>query len=236
MESRHDLAAQQRDALVQEIVANAKVFQGGGTSCCSSPWKPSSVRPPMPRWFACFRASRRPTVGSAWEAVIKRARAWRRPDRSSQSATLRVPRQHPVCQQVLATIGAGKIGIEIRKALEASPFGWPQDAIDAALIALHRSQHITATLNGSAVAVGQLDQNKISKAEFRVEKSTLSVQDRLSCVGLFAFAESCRASNNLGEKAPEFLSGFARAGELRRRCTAACRRLLRRPRSRTSSA
>ena len=53
-----------------------------------------------------------------------------------------------------------------RKTLSGSPFGWPRDAIDAALIALHRSQHITATLNGAAVPLGQLDQNKISKSEF----------------------------------------------------------------------
>jgi hypothetical protein len=30
-----------------------------------------------------------------------------------------------------------------------------------------------------AVPLGQLDQNKIAKAEFRVEHATLSVQDRL---------------------------------------------------------
>ncbi|NJL72188.1 MAG: hypothetical protein HC888_11705, partial [Candidatus Competibacteraceae bacterium] len=51
-----------------------------------------------------------------------------------------------------ATIGAGKTGTEIRKALRASPFGWPQDAVDAALLALHRAQHVSATLNGAAVA------------------------------------------------------------------------------------
>ena len=43
---------------------------------------------------------------------------------------------------------------------------WPRDAVDAALIALHRQQHITATLNGQAIPLGQLDQNKIAKADF----------------------------------------------------------------------
>ena len=43
-------------------------------------------------------------------------------------------------------------------------------------MALHRSQHINATLNGAAVAPGQLDQNRIAKAEFHVEKATLGGQ------------------------------------------------------------
>ena len=85
----------------------------------------------------------------AWEAVIKRAR-----DGADQPfepvGHADATEKHPVCQQVVVVIGAGKIGGEIRKALRASPYGWPQDAIDAALIALHRSQNITATLNGGA--------------------------------------------------------------------------------------
>ena len=113
--------------------------------------------------------------------------------------------KHPVCLQVIAAIGAGKVGGEIRKALRAAPYGWPQDAIDAALIALHRSQHITATLNGAPVPLGQLDQNKIAKAEFRVEHATLSVQDRLLVRKLITQLVQCKSGEE-GAKAPEFLN------------------------------
>src|SRR5439155_13460988 len=107
--------------------------------------------------------------------------------------------------QVLSTIGVGKIGGDVRKALRASPYGWPQDAIDAALIALYRSQHLSATLNGARLAPGQLDQNKISKAEFRVERITLSVTDRLKIRKLFqTLGVNCKAGEELS-KAPEFL-------------------------------
>jgi len=108
---------------------------------------------------------------------------------------------------VISAIGAGRIGGEIRKALRASPYGWPQDAIDAALIALHRSQHITATSNGVAVALGQLDQNKIAKAEFRVEHATLSVQDRLLLRKLLTQLVQCKSGEE-GAKAPEFLTAL----------------------------
>jgi len=112
--------------------------------------------------------------------------------------------QHPVCQEVLSRIGMGKTGTSIRKELEAAPFGWPRDAVDAALIALHRSQHLRVALNGAVVAAGQLDQNKIPKAEFRVDSAPLPVGDRLLVRGLIATLVPCKNGEELG-KAPEFL-------------------------------
>ena len=77
--------------------------------------------------------------------------------------------------------------------------------MDAALIALHRSQHVTATLNGVPVVAGQLDQNKIPKTEFRIEKITLSVGDRLAIRKLYqALDLNCKAGEE-SAKAPEFL-------------------------------
>ena len=101
--------------------------------------------------------------------------------------------------------------------LRASPYGWPQDAIDAALIALHRTQHVSATLNGAVLAPGQLDQNKISKAEFRVEKITLTVTDKLAIRKVFqALDVSCKAGEELA-KAPAFLEQARRPGPRDRR-------------------
>jgi hypothetical protein len=96
----------------------------------------------------------------------------------------------------------------VRKTLSSSPFGWPRDAVDSALIALHRLQHITATLNGQVVPLGQLDQNKIAKAEFRVEHATLSVGDRLILRKLFqALGLSCKSGEE-PVRAGEFLTGL----------------------------
>ena len=43
--------------------------------------------------------------------------------------------KHAVCQQVIATIGAGKSGSDVRKTLGGSPFGWPRDAVDQFILA-----------------------------------------------------------------------------------------------------
>jgi hypothetical protein len=202
MESRHAKAVGERDRLVREIVANAKVFQGGGNEVIRLTLDErirDSAGDSLIRLFPRFKDA---DLG-AWEAAIKRAR-----DGADQPfqpvGHADATERHPVCVQVVATIGAGKVGGEIRKALRVSPYGWPQDAIDAALIALHRLQHITATLNGAPVPLGQLDQNKIAKAEFRVEHATLTVQDRLLVRKLITQLVQCKSGEE-GVKAPEFL-------------------------------
>ena len=142
---------------------------------------------------------------AAWGAVIKRAREGA--DQPLQPVGYAGPtEQHPVCQQVMNTIGSGKSGSEIRKALEAAPFGWPQDAIDAGLIALHRLQHVSATLNGAVVPPGQLDQNKIPKADFRKEAATLTVGQRLAIRKLFGnVGINCKGGEEAA-KAAEFVA------------------------------
>ena len=96
--------------------------------------------------------------------------------------------------------------VRSRKELTGSPCGWPQDAIDAALVALHRSQNVNATLNGNALAVGQLDQGNITKTEFRVEKTNLSVQDRNALRALYQEVGIKAKGEELDARAPEFFS------------------------------
>lgn len=204
MDSRRARAVGDRDRLVREIVANAKVYQGGGSEVLLSSLDDrikTATDDALVRMFPRFKEA----DSAAWAAVIKRARDGA--DHPFQpTGHTDATEKHPVCQQVMTNIGAGKTGADIRKALGGTPFGWPRDAVDAALIALHRSQHITATLNGAAVPLGQLDQNKISKAEFRVEQATLSVQDRLVLRKLFqSLGVPCKGGEE-GARAGEFLA------------------------------
>jgi len=206
MESRRDFAMSEQDGLVQEIVANAKVFQGGGSELLQGSLVErlnAAAEASVIRLFPRFEEAN----SAAWEVAIKRAREGA--DQPFQAIGYSGPtEQHPVCQQVLATIGAGKTGGEVRKALQASPFGWPRDAVDAALIALHRTQNLTATLNGMPVALGQLDQNKIQKAEFRVERATLSVGDRLAIRRLYTLLGIQCKGGEEAAKAKEFLTAL----------------------------
>lgn len=206
MESRKANAVTARDRLVNEIVANAKVFQGGGSEVIRITLEDKirdAADESLIRLFPRFKEG----DSNAWEVVLKRARDGA--DHPFQPAGhTDATEKHPVCLQVIAAIGAGKTGTEVRKALQASPFGWPRDAIDAALIALHRSQHVSVTLNGAPVALGQLDQNKIPKSAFRVEQATLSVQDRLALRKLFGQAGVTCKSGEEAAKSGDFLQAL----------------------------
>jgi hypothetical protein len=206
MEGRHQSAKWQRQSLVAEIAAGAKVVQGGGYELLQLTLEEklrTGAEASLARLFPRFKEADFPSA--AWEAALKRARDGA--DQPFSSLGHQGPiEQHAVCKQVLSVIGSGKTGAEVRKELERSPYGWPRDAVDAALIALHRSQHVTATLNGAVVPPGQLDQNKISKSEFRVETITLAVQDRLALAGLYKEAGIQSKPGEVDAKAPEFLA------------------------------
>jgi len=211
MESRRINAASSRDRLVRDIVANAKVFQGGGSELLNLILEErvkTAASDALVRMFPRFKDA----DSNAWETVIKRARDGA--DHPFQpTGHTDATEKHAVCQQVLSTIGAGKTGTEIRKLLSGTPYGWPRDAVDAALIALHRSQHVTAILNGAPIALGQIDQNKIPKAEFRVEKTNLSVQDRLVLRKLFTQLAIPFKAGEEAVKAPDFLKTLLALGQ-----------------------
>jgi len=205
MESRRVLAVQQRDSLVRDIVGAAKVYQGGASELLDSTLDEklkAGAEESLKRLFPRFKEA--DFAASAWEAALKRARDGADNPLSPLKHEGAIE-QHPVCQQVLTTVGSGKTGTQVRRELEASPFGWPRDAVDTALIALHRSQHLNATLNGVPIVAGQLDQNKVPKTEFRVEKITLSVGDRLAIRKLYQVLNlNCKAGEE-SAKAAEFL-------------------------------
>ena len=207
MESRLAVAGNRRDLLVEEIVASARVFQGGGHEVLLSSLAErveAAARDSLLRLFPRFGEA----DNAAWPTAIRRAR-----DGADQPLQplghMDATEKHPVCRQLLSGIGAGATGADLRKTLAAPPCGWPRDAVDAALIALHRSRHVTATLNGAALPPGVLDQNRIARAHFRVEKQVLSVQDRLRLRKLFqSLALSCKSGEE-EDKAEPFLAGLA---------------------------
>ena len=204
MESRRNRAVADRDRLIADIAANAKVFQGGGSEIVLASLEDrirQAAADALVRLFPRFGEA----DSAAWGAAIKQAREGA--DQPFQpTGHTDATERHPVCQEVLSTIGAGMAGGDIRKGLGEAPFGWPRDAVDAALMALHRSQHINATLNGMAVAPGQLDQNRISKSVFHVEKATLGVKDRIALRKLYQAVGLSSRSGEEGVVAGAFLN------------------------------
>ncbi len=208
MESRKRAAEASRDDIVREVIRAARVLQGGGNEIFGESLTEkiqSGARASLARLFPRFDEGDH----RAWEAALKRAR-----DGSDEPFTVvgwdQPTEEHPVAKEVLARVGTGMRGTDLQKTLKSAPLGWPQDAIDAALIALHRSGHLRATRNGQPVAVGALDQAGVKSAEFRPEKVRLTAKQRIELRGLFEKAGVPTKSNEEELRAAAFLDTLLR--------------------------
>ncbi|HDH03396.1 MAG TPA: BREX system P-loop protein BrxC, partial [Actinobacteria bacterium] len=165
-------AEQVRDQIIREVVDEAKVYRGGGNEqlelALAAKVETAAIAS-MDRMFPSFNDA----DDGRWKSVIERARKGDEGALSVLGYTGPVE-QHRVTAAVLREVGAGRQGREIRNTLSAPPYGWPRDAIDAALILLHTSGHIRAKYRGVAVVEGELDQNKIPATDLHTESVTLN--------------------------------------------------------------
>jgi hypothetical protein len=115
--------------------------------------------------------------------------------------------KHPVCQKLIAFIGPGKKGAELRNHFEGAPYGWPRDAIDGALYALLTTGHLRATdVAGKSIDAKSLDRSKLTQTSFRVESVTISPVQLIKIRGLFNGAGvPCQPKEEL-EKAALFIA------------------------------
>jgi hypothetical protein len=206
MESRRANAEHARDEIVREVIRAAKVLQGGGSEIFGDGLAEklnAGAEASLARLFPRFDEGDH----RAWEAAVRRAR-----DGSDQPFKVvgwdGATEDHPVGKEVLSRVGSAARGTEIHKALKSAPYGWPQDAIDAALIALCRSSHLRAARNGQAVLVNSLDQAGIKGAEFRPEKVRLTTPQRIALRGLFDQLGITTRSGEEELRAPAFLGAL----------------------------
>lgn len=206
METRKAEAGNNLRALVAEVVRTAKVFQGGGTERFEDTLQDrvqTSAKASLDRLFPEFHDA----DNANWRRAIERAR-------SGAEHPLEVlghegkTEDHPVCAAVLAFVGPGKRGREVRSHFDSPPYGWPRDAVDGTLISLLGAGHLRASANGEPMRVGQLDQSKVSGADFRVESATISTRQRIELRGLFKrIGVECKANEEVGA-ASEFLKAL----------------------------
>ena len=203
MTTRMSVAQQNRNLIIKTLIDEAKVFQGGGSESYGISFDDKVTRVAeysLDRLFPKFRDA----DDNRWYRVISRAK-------EGDEAALQAidwndaPEKHPICTAILSFIGSSSKGKEIRDEFENSPYGWPRDAIDAALIALFTAGHIRAYHKGTTLQKGQLDQAKISVSEFQREITTISVKDRIALRKLYqALGVPCKP-NEESSRVTEFL-------------------------------
>ncbi|HXG47417.1 MAG TPA: BREX system P-loop protein BrxC [Methylomirabilota bacterium] len=207
MATRMGTAEAARTLIVTDVIDGAKVFQGGGGERYELNLVAkvqAAAQASLDRLFPSFKDA----DDNRWASVINRAKNG---DEAALSAVdwTDAPEKHPVCAAVLSEVGSGKRGKDVRDAFEASPYGWPRDAVDAALITLHTIGHLRATHKGMTLSQGQLDQAKISVTDFRAETATLNAREKMKLRKLFHDAGvDCKPNEEIA-KAPVFLARLA---------------------------
>ena len=208
MQSRQSRAEDDCNELIADVIANALVLKGGGIEeygiKLSEKLQSAASEAALARLFPEFHKADH----GSWGTAVKRAKD------GSDSPLSAVGHQgsndsHPVARIVISAIGGGKEGSAIRAELRVSPYGWPQDAIDAVLLALLRDGTLSAKdSQNNAIGVGQLDQQSLGKARFYLQEVRLTAKEKMGVRGVFGIAGVNAQSGQEEAKAVEFLDVF----------------------------
>ena len=216
MESRQRTAEKELAELVEQLLAGVRVFQAGGQEAADgndlSDRINRAAKHMAVRLYSQFDAADH----DQWSKVLDEARKGSLEALKAVGHTQEADK-HPVCQKLLAFIGPGKKGAEIRENFEAPPFGWPRDAIDGALYALLAAGHIKASDAASKpVDAKSLDRAKLTQASFQRESVNITPPQLIKIRSLFStVGVPCQPREELA-KVPTLLAKLrdqaARAG------------------------
>lgn len=191
METRKQAAERELQQLVQGIVEGAVIVLGGGTPVEGRRLAErivTAAQHALARRYPEFDRADHPR----WDQVREHAR------RGDPSALQAVGHdgdidQHPVTKAVLAALGSGTKGNELRRKLADPPYGWGQDAVDAALVLLVQGGFVSATRDGVEKSARELDANAIGPCTFRAKRHIITRAQRIAVRELLtSFSIDCQ--------------------------------------------
>lgn len=171
------------EELIGQVLGAARLYLSGGQEQTSEDLRESveaAAEQVLNRLYPRFHIG----DSAKWPQVLKKAKEGS-PNALEQVGFKGDPQTHPVAIAIIGYIGSGKAGLDIRKHFNGPPYGWPQDAIDGVLTTLLASNHLSATIGGSQLALAEVDQRKLGQASFRVESPVLTAAQKLAIRKLF---------------------------------------------------
>jgi hypothetical protein len=192
------------DRLISQLLGEVTVLLGGGTPVSGDTLREAiraGTDAAMVRLFGQFS----PGDHAQWNKVADRARQGSG-DALAAVAYTGEADKHPACQLMLAAAGvSGKKGSELRGQFQAPPFGWTQDAVDGALLALVAGGYLRASLNAQPATVKQLDRPNLGKAEFRREGAVITAVHRIQVRKLLSDAGIAPANGDEAAILPQYV-------------------------------
>lgn len=203
--SRKTLAEQYaHELLLQYILKDAKVVVAGSEEFVFFTLTDkirSACEVSLARLYPSFSMA----DSDKWEDVFKQAKG------GSGSPLQLVnyngdPDKHPICKAVLDEVGAGKKGSDLTKKFTAPPFGWSNNAVNAAIMVLLAAGLLRASRNSQPIQYKSLEQSAIGPTEFRVDHPPIAAGDKVRLRALFQKAGvKCQSNDDVEIKSGEFL-------------------------------
>jgi len=187
METRLEEAERTCQTIVNSILEAGRVFLGGGTEVTEGLMLhvrvQNAAKAALSRLYPRFEEA----DDHRWDGVVRRAREG---DANALEAVgyTGAAESHPMCSEILGELSNWKTGREIRKKFEAPPYGWPRDAINAAILVLVVTGHLQARHQGTPQRLRDLDATRIGVAEFRAETIVITAAQRIALRKLYQAA------------------------------------------------
>ncbi len=190
--------------VLDEIMNNAKVFQAGGNEINQTSFDAmiqESVSNSLDRMYSYFDMA----DNVKWAKVFDRAKGGAT-DPLSLIGYRGEVQDNPVCKEVLSFIGNEKKGSDIRKHFSETPYGWPQDAIDAALLVLVSSELVRAEDNRMKLKKAtEIERKAIGITIFKLETVVLTTNQKINIRKLMILLDLKINQTNLNENSNAFL-------------------------------
>ncbi len=211
MDTRQEQAQRTRDGLINDILNDTAIYIAGGdlvNGMLLETKVQDAAKSCLDRLFPQFHLADSPD----WHKVIERSK---KGDGDALAAVGHRgdPENHAVCKAVIDYVGSGKRGTDVRKQFAGPPWGWPQDAIDAALIVLSSGGTLQARSGTEPIAKSKLDQKNIAAAELRVETITLTKVQLIAIRGVYKAIGLNTQPGQESAHALEFLSRLNQLAE-----------------------
>ena len=184
METIKESAERKIDEFLEDSFAGVRIFQAGGAEVVGKNLEEKvrqAVESSLDRLYPRFHVADHKEWGKVYDKAHKGA-----PDALKAVGYEGEIAQNPVCKELLGMIAGSKKGAEIRPYFEGSPYGWSRDAVDGGLLVLLQSGLLRALdERRQNIDWKLLDRASIGKTVFKVETTTVTLEQRLQLRKLF---------------------------------------------------
>jgi hypothetical protein len=180
MQSRLERAEQSAKAILKEAVERGQVLVAGGAEVGVGLSPAHAVREAAQRGLDRLYTEFAQADHAGWDRVLSKARQ-RVPDAMREVGHAGEPHDHPVCRAIRRDLGAGKKGSDLRSRFAGVPWGWPRDAVDAALVVLANAGQVKVTgPDGKPVVLADQNASAYGTCTFAPETRVVTAKEKMA--------------------------------------------------------